>query len=217
MSKPTILTVDDDPQVSAAITRDLANQYGADYRVIRASSGPEALGVLSTLTLRDDPVALIAADQRMPEMTGIEMLQQAQASAPGAKMLLLTAYADTDVAIRAINDIGLDYYLLKPRDPPEERLYPIIDDLLDDWRKAHPDHTSEVRVIGHRWSDRSHEIKMFLARNHVPYRWYDVENDAEAERLRSLSDAATPDLPLVLVPDGETLRSPSTLNPSDAA
>ena len=189
MSKPTILTVDDDPQVAAAITRDLANQYGADYRIVRASSGPEALSVLTTLNLRDDPVALIAADQRMPEMTGIEMLRQAQASAPGAKLLLLTAYADTDVAINAINDIGLDYYLLKPWDPPEERLYPIIDDLLDDWRKANPDHSSDVRVIGHRWSDRSHEIKMFLARNHVPYRWYDVERDAEGERLRLLAQA----------------------------
>jgi len=211
MSRPTILTVDDDPQVAAAITRDLANQYGADYRIVRASSGPEALSVLTTLNLRDDPVALIAADQRMPEMTGIEMLRQAQASAPGAKLLLLTAYADTDVAINAINDIGLDYYLLKPWDPPEERLYPIIDDLLDDWRKANPDHSSDVRVIGHRWSDRSHEIKMFLARNHVPYRWYDVARDAEGERLRQFAQAATDDLPLVLIPDGETLRSPSTL------
>ena len=123
-------------------------------------------------------------------MTGIEMLEQAREYAPGAKMLLLTAYADTDVAIKAINDIGLDYYLLKPWDPPEQRLYPIIDDLLDDWRKGHPDHTSDVRVIGHRWSDRTHEIKMFLARNHVPYRWYDVAGDVEAERLRSLANAA---------------------------
>ena len=211
MSKPTILTVDDDPQVSAAITRDLANQYGADYRVIGASSGPEALGVLSTLALRDDPVALIAADQRMPQMTGIEMLDQARVHAPGAKTLPLTAYADTDVAIKAINDIELDYYLLKPWDPPEERLYPIIDDLLGDWIRDHPDHTSDVRVIGHQWSDRSHKIKMFLARNHVPYRWYDVERDAEGERLRGLADASPADLPLVLVPDGETLRSPSTL------
>ena len=136
-------------------------------------------------------MALIAADQRMPEMTGIEMLKQARAYAPGAKLLLLTAYADTDVAINAINDIGLDYYLLKPWDPPEERLYPIIDDLLDDWRKANPDHTSDVRVIGHRWSDRSHEIKMFLARNHVPYRWYDVERDAEGERLRDARASGT--------------------------
>ena len=211
MSKPTILTVDDDPQVAAAITRDLASHYGADYRIVRASSGPEALRVLTTLSLRDDPVALIAADQRMPEMTGIEMLRQARTYAPSAKLLLLTAYADTDVAINAINDIGLDYYLLKPWDPPEERLYPIIDDLLDDWRKANPDHSSDVRVIGHRWSDRSYEIKMFLARNHVPYRWYDVERDAEGERLRQLAHAATDDLPLVLIPDGETLRSPLTL------
>jgi thioredoxin reductase (NADPH) len=212
MSRPTILTVDDDPQVSAAISRDLAGQYGADYRIVRASSGPEALGVLTKLNLRDEPVALIAADQRMPEMTGIEMLKHAQAYAPTAKLLLLTAYADTDVAINAINDIGLDYYLLKPWDPPEERLYPIIDDLLDDWHKANPDHTSDVRVIGHRWSDRSHEIKMFLARNHVPYRWYDIERDPEGERLCLVAHAATADLPLVLVPDGDTLRAPSTLD-----
>ena len=211
MSRPTILTVDDDPQVSAAISRDLTTQYGADYRIIRTASGREALDVLTKLALRDEALALIAADQRMPEMTGIEMLQQARAHAPGAKMLLLTAYADTDVAIKAINDIGLDYYLLKPWDPPEERLYPIIDDLLDDWHKANPDHTSDVRVIGHRWSDRTHEIKMFLARNYVPYRWYDVAGDVEAERLRTLANAAPDDLPLVLVPDGETLRSPSTL------
>src|SRR6188472_829147 len=216
MSRPTILTVDDDPQVSAAITRDLAGQYGAEYRIVRASSGPEALTALSTLNLRDEPVALIAADQRMPQMTGIEMLKQSRAYAPGAKMLLLTAYADTDVAIKAINDIGLDYYLLKPWDPPEERLYPVIDDLLDDWRKANPDHTSNVRVVGHRWSDRSHEIKMFLTRNHVPYRWYDVERDAEGSRLVQLADARPADLPLVLVPDGETLRSPSTLQVAGA-
>jgi thioredoxin reductase (NADPH) len=212
MSKPTILTVDDDPLVSAAITRDLVSEYGADYRIVQASSGPEALGVLSKLTLRDEPVALIAADQRMPEMTGIEMLKHAQEYTPNAKLLLLTAYADTDVAIQAINDIGLDYYLLKPWDPPDERLYPIMDDLLDDWRKANPDHTSDVRVIGHRWSDRSHEVKMFLARNHVPYRWYDVERDAEGERLRELAKGEQTDLPLVLIPDGETLRSPSTLS-----
>ena len=211
MSKPTILTVDDDPQVSAAITRDLASRYGAEYRVVRATSGPEALAVLTRLALRDEPVALIAADQRMPRMTGIELLSQARAHTPGAKFLLLTAYADTDVAIRAINDIGLDHYLLKPWDPPEERLYPVVDDLLDDWRQTHRDHTADVRVVGHRWSDRSHDLKMFLARNHVPYRWFDVERDAEARRLRDLAQADAADLPLVLVPDGDTLRAPSTL------
>ena len=211
MTRPTILTVDDDPLVSEAIARDLTSRYGADYRVVRATSGPEALGVLTTLALRDEPVALIAADQRMPRMTGIEMLEQARAHAPGAKLLLLTAYADTEVAIKAINDIGLDYYLLKPWDPPEERLYPVVDDLLGDWRQANPEHTAEVRVVGHRWSDRGHDLKLFLARNHVPYRWYDVERDPEARRLRDLARAAPADLPLVLVPDGDTLRSPSTL------
>jgi len=130
MSKPSILTVDDNPLVAAAISRDLSNRYGADYSVVRATSGAEALVVLTRLALRDQPVALIAADQRMPQMTGIELLSQARAHAPGAKLLLLTAYADTDVAIRAINDIGLDYYLLKPWDPPDERLYPVVDDLL---------------------------------------------------------------------------------------
>ena len=211
MSKPTILAVDDDPDVSAAITRDLRGRYATDYRIVRATSGPEALEVLAKLALRGQPVALIVADQRMPQMTGIEMLEQARTHAPGAKYLLLTAYADTDVAIKAINDIGLDYYLLKPWDPPDERLFPVIDDLLGDWRQANPDHTSEVRVVGHRWSDRSHDIKMFLAGNYVPYRWYDVDRDAEARRLRDLARATPADLPLVLVPDGDMLRSPSTL------
>ena len=187
MTKPTILTVDDDPLVSAAITRDLASRYGADYRVVGVTSGPEALDVLARLALRDEPLALIVADQRMPRMTGIELLERARTHAPGAKFLLLTAYADTDVAIKAINDIGLDYYLLKPWDPPEERLYPVVDDLLGDWRQANPEHTSDVRVVGHRWSDRSHDVKLFLARNHVPYRWYDVERDAEGRRLRDLA------------------------------
>jgi thioredoxin reductase (NADPH) len=211
MSKPAILTVDDDPQVSAAIGRDLRARYGADYRVVAATSGEEALSLLTRLALRQQPVALIAADQRMPGMTGIEMLDRAREHAPDAKALLLTAYADTDVAIKAINDIGLDYYLLKPWDPPEERLYPVIDDLLGDWHQAHPDHTSDLRLVGHRWSDRSHALKTFLASNHVPYRWYDVELDAEAQRLAGLAAATPEDLPLVLVPDGETLRAPTTL------
>src|ERR671911_8688 len=211
MSKPAILTVDDDPVVAAAITRDLVGRYGADYRVVGATSGAEALVVLTRLALRDEPVALIAADQRMPEMTGIELLDRARTHAPGAKFLLLTAYADTDVAIKAINDIGLDYYLLKPWDPPEERLYPVIDDLLGDWRQANRDHTAAVRVVGHRWSEHGHDIKMFLARNYVPYRWYDIERDAEAQRLLDLAQAAPADLPLVLVPEGDALRSPSAL------
>ncbi|CAN5703542.1 hypothetical protein BH24ACT26_BH24ACT26_08110 [soil metagenome] len=125
---------------------------------------------------------------------------------------MLTAYADTDVAIKAINDIGLDYYLLKPWDPPAERLYPVIDELLGDWQQAHPQDTGDVRVVGHRWSERSHEIKTFLARNYVPYRWLDIDRDDEAQRLQEAAHAQVDDLPLVLVPDGEILRSPSTLD-----
>jgi thioredoxin reductase (NADPH) len=210
MSKPAILTVDDDPAVSAAISRDLRNRYGSDYLVVQATSGTEGLDVLTRLALRDQAVALIVTDQRMPDMTGIEMLDRARPHAQGAKNLLLTAYADTDVAIKAINDIGLDYYLLKPWDPPEERLYPVVDDLLGDWRQANHDHASELRVIGHRWSDRAHDIKTFLARNHVPYRWYDIERDAEARRLSSLANVEASDLPLVLLADREPLTSPST-------
>src|SRR4051794_36638085 len=216
MSKPTILTVDDDPLVAAAITRDLADRYGEQYRVISATSGKEALAVLVKIALRSDAVALIAADQRMPGMTGIELLEQSRTAAPTAKLLLLTAYADTDVAIRAINDIGLDYYLLKPWDPPEERLYPVFDDLLGDWRQANPDHSSDVQIVGDRWSNRSHEIKMFLARNYVPYRWYDIERDADGRRLRDLAQAASTDLPLVLVPGAGTLRAPSLLEVAGA-
>jgi thioredoxin reductase (NADPH) len=216
MSKPTILTVDDDAQVSAAIARDLSRRYGGEYRVVRATSGEQALSVLTRLALRNQPVALIAADQRMPQMTGIELMARSRTHAPGAKLLLLTAYADTDVAITAINEIGLDYYLMKPWDPPEERLYPVVDDLIGDWRRANPEQTTEVRLVGHRWSERSHDLKTFLARNHVPYRWYDVETDDEGRRLSALAGAAPADLPLVLVPDGDTLRAPSTLDVAGA-
>jgi thioredoxin reductase (NADPH) len=211
MAKPTILTVDDDPEVLQAITRDLRTEYGAAYRVVPAGSGTEALAVLAELALRSRAVALIATDQRMPDMTGIELLEQGRVHAPDAKLLLLTAYADTDVAITAINDIGLDYYLLKPWDPPAERLFPVVDDLLGDWQRSHPEDTGDLRVVGHRWSERSHDIKTFLTRNHVPYRWLDVDRDDEAVRLQTLADAQIDDLPLVLVPDGEVLRSPSTL------
>lgn len=215
-ARPTILSVDDDREVSAAIARDLRRQYGAEFRIVRTTSGEEALTVLRRLELREEPVALIASDQRMPHMTGIELLAQAREHAPDAKMLLLTAYADTDVAIQAINEIGLDHYLLKPWDPPEDRLFPVIDDLLDDWRRQHPGHTNEIRVVGHRWSDRSHDLKEFLARNHVPYRWYDVERDPEAQRLVDLADTDPLGLPLVLIPDRDPLLSPSTLELADA-
>ena len=212
MTRATILTVDDDPGVLRAITRDLRARYGADYRIVSASSGDQALGVLAELALRLRPVALIATDQRMPHMTGTEMLEQARQHAPDAKLLLLTAYADTDVAIKAINDIGLDYYLVKPWDPPAERLYPVVDDLLSDWQQAHPRETGDVRVVGHRWSERSHEIKTFLTRNYVPYQWLDVDQDEEGRRLQELAGAGLEELPLVFVPDREALRAPSTLD-----
>jgi len=214
MARPTILTVDDDPMVSQAITRDLRERYGSTHRIVRASSGAEALEVLKELSLRDRPVAMVVTDQRMPEMTGIEMLARAREYVPEAKFLLLTAYADTDVAIKAINDIGLDYYLLKPWDPPAEHLYPVTDDLLGDWQAAHPSATLDVRVVGHRWSDRSHELKTFLARNHVPYGWLDVDRDREGRRLVDLAGAEPADLPLVLVPDG-VLRAPTTRELAD--
>jgi thioredoxin reductase (NADPH) len=216
MQKPTILCVDDDPEVLASIGRDLRSQYGRDYRIMKASSGAQALQALGELALRARPVALIASDQRMPEMSGTDMLVQARELAPDAKMLLLTAYADTDAAIQAINDVGLDYYLRKPWDPPEDRLYPVVDDLLGDWRQAHPDDSGQLRVVGHRWSSRSHEVKTFLTRNHVPYQWLEVDRDEEAARLVELADAGLDELPLVLVPDVEPLRAPSNLALADA-
>jgi thioredoxin reductase (NADPH) len=212
VGRPVILTVDDDPHVSEAVARDLRSRYGGEHRVVRATSGPEALEVARRLVLRDTPLALVLADQRMPGMTGIELLGQVRGVVAEAKLLLLTAYADTEVAIAAINEIGLDHYLLKPWDPPEERLYPVLDDLLSDWHAEHPDHSADVRVVGHRWSERGHEVKSFLANNHVPYTSFDVERDPEGARLLELSGAAASDLPLVLVPDGETLRSPAIVD-----
>lgn len=209
--KPAILTVDDDPGVSAAISRDLRSRYGRDYRIVRATSGAEALDLLDRLTLRNQPVALIVTDQRMPAMTGIELLAQARERGGTAKFLLLTAYADTGVAIAAINDIGLDYYLLKPWDPPEDRLYPVIDDLLSDWRSENPESTVVVRIVGHRWSEHVHELRQFLTRNHVPYKWLDVEADPEGQRLMDAAGVDRAALPLVLLPDSDPLLSPHPL------
>ena len=216
MSKPTILAVDDDPNVSQAVVRDLRAQYGATHRIVKANSGAAALGLLTDLMLRDRSVALVVSDERMPGMSGIELLAKVREQSPDTKLLLLTAYADTDVAIRAINEIALDYYAFKPWDPPEERLYPVVDDLLRAWDADHPPETSEVRVVGHRWSDRTNEVKTFLTRNHVPYRWLDVEHDAEAARLLELAGASLQELPLVLVPDGESLLSPTSVQLADA-
>ncbi len=211
MAKPTILTVDDDPAVSQAITRDLRARYGQDHRIVRTTSGAEALTVLEELAHRDHPVALIVSDHRMPEMTGIELLGRSRQWAPDAKLVLLTAYADTEVAIRAINDIGLDHYLLKPWAPPEDRLYPVIDDLLEDWHRANRGRFEGVRVVGHRFSQAAHDTKNFLARNHVPYQWFDLERDPEAARVQERVGPIADGGVLVLLPDGATMRSPSLL------
>lgn len=216
MSRAIILTVDDDPAVSHAVTRDLRERYAGDYQIVRSQSGPEALGVLAELAKRDQPVALIVSDHRMPEMTGIEFLRASREAAPDAKTVLLTAYADTEAAITAINDIGLDHYLMKPWAPPEERLYPVLDDLLADWARAHAARFAGVRVVGHRWSQESHEARLFLARNHVPYQWIELDRDPEAVRLLTRLDAGAEALPVIVLPDGTTLRQPTLLRLADA-
>jgi thioredoxin reductase (NADPH) len=209
MEKPVILAVDDEPSVLAAVARDLRRHYGADYDVQRAGSGAEALDLVSELKLSSRTVALFLADQRMPEMTGVEFLARAMEHFPEAKRVLLTAYADTDAAIRAINEVKLDHYLMKPWHPPEELLYPVLDDLLDDWRAGYQPVFEGVRIIGHRWSADGHRVREFLARNLIPYRWLDIETDPEAENLRELAGAAAEPLPLVLLPDGTALSRPT--------
>ncbi|HUS41254.1 MAG TPA: FAD-dependent oxidoreductase [Ilumatobacteraceae bacterium] len=209
MAKPIILTVDDDASVSQAITRDLRTRYADRYRIVRATSGADALESLEELARRDLDVALIVSDHRMPGMTGIELLERSQPITPGAKRVLLTAYADTDVAIKAINEIGLDHYLLKPWSPPDERLYPVLDDLLAEWERANEHRFEGVRVVGNRWSERSYDTRMFLARNHVHYQWLELERDPDAERLRLLFGATADELPLVLLPDGTVVRGAS--------
>jgi thioredoxin reductase (NADPH) len=210
MAKPVILTVDDDPEVLRAIERDLRRNYADRYRVLRADSGQAALDTLRQLKTRNDTVALLLADQRMPQMDGVGFLAQAMALFPDAKRALLTAYADTDAAIRAINDVQIHHYLLKPWDPPEEQLYPVIDDLLDDWSSTYRPAFEGIRVLGNRWSPRSYEIRDFLARSQVPYQWLDIETaDAETHRLaESLGDDAA-HLPVVLFPDGTRAASPT--------
>ncbi len=208
MPKPVLFAVDDDPDVLRAVERDLRHEYGKDYRIVRASSGAEALDALRTLDLRGEAVALFLVDQRMPEMTGVEFLAAAAPLFPLAKRVLLTGYADTDAAVSAINRAKLDYYLLKPWDPPEQQLYPVLEDLLADWRAAYRPAFEGVRVIGHRYSPTGHTIRDFLARNHVPYQWLDLERDAEAARLLAATNLVAPTLPLVILPDGSVAENP---------
>jgi thioredoxin reductase (NADPH) len=210
MAKPIILTVDDDPEVLQAIARDVRHGYGDRFRVIRAESGPRALDVLRQVKLADDAVALMLVDQRMPELAGVDLLAKARPLFPDAKRVLLTAYADTDAAISAINEIQLDYYLIKPWDPPEQRLYPVLDDLLDDWGADYHPTFDGIRVIGHRWSPESHAARDFLARNQVPFQWLDLATDAKAAELLALVGVEERDCPVLLFPDGSMLQQPTS-------
>src|SRR5713101_252701 len=206
--RTAILTVDDDPGVSRAVARDLRRRYAESQRIVRAESAAAALDALRQMKLRGDQVAVILADYRMPEMSGIEFLERAMDLYPAARRVLLTAYADTNAAIDAINVVDLDHYLLKPWDPPEEKLYPVVDAMLDAWRESDHRPVPETKVIGHRWSARSSEVREFLARNQVPYRWY-LADEPEGERLLAAAGADGLALPLVITPDGEALVRPS--------
>ncbi len=205
--RPAILTVDDDPQVLDAVADDLRRRYAGDYRIVRAESGPTALDALRELARRGAPVALLLVDQRMPAMTGVELLAESLALHPGAKRVLLTAYADTEAAIAAINEVDLDHYVLKPWHPPEERLYPVLDDLLADWQSHRPAATGGIRVIGARWEPASHGVRRFLARHQVPFEWLDVER-GEGRRLARAAPGGG--LPLVVLEDGSVLAAPGT-------
>jgi len=206
--RTAIITVDDDPGVSRAVARDLRRRYADRHRIVRAESAAAALDALRQMKLRGELVALILADYRMPEMNGIEFLEQAMDIYPGARRVLLTAYADTNAAIEAINVVDLDHYLLKPWDPPEEKLYPVVDALLDAWLTSDHRPVPETKVVGHRWSARSSEVREFLARNQVPYRWYQAD-EPEGQRLLAAAGADGRALPVVITPDGEPMVEPS--------
>ncbi len=208
MTKPILLSVDDDADVLRAIERDLRSQYGAQYRVMGSDSPTAALDLLKELKVRNDSVALLLVDQRMPRMDGVEFLREATDIFPAAKRALLTAYADTNAAISAINEAAINYFFLKPWDPPAEHLYPQLDDLLDDWQASYRPPFQGIRVLGTRWSPRSYELRDFLARNHVPYQWIDVElsaNDPETKQLLEALGPEAANLPVVLFPDGTKL------------
>lgn len=207
-AKPVVLAVDDEPAVLGAVERDLRRRY-REYRVMGAGGGAEALEALRRLKQRGVPVALLLADQRMPQMTGTEFLAQAMGLYPDARKVLLTAYADTEAAITSINRIGLDYYLMKPWDPPEQHLYPVLDDLLEEWAQSVSLPYEGIRVVGTLWSASSHQVRDFLARNRVPYHWLDLEHDPEALRLLSTLGGPSPRLPVVWFPDGSSLEAPA--------
>ena len=208
MAKPILLSVDDDSDVLRAIERDLRSEYGAEYRVMGSDSPEKALSLLKQLKVRNDNVALLLADQRMPHMDGVTFLQAATHIYPEAKRALLTAYADTNAAVDAINKAGINYFFLKPWDPPVDHLYPQLNDLLDDWQASYRPSFEGIRVLGTRWSPRAYDLRDFLARNRVPYLWIDVEVSANDPETKNLLDALGTDgakLPVVLFPDGTKL------------
>ncbi len=209
--RPAIVVVDDEPAVLAAVARDLRRGFGERYRIVRAGSGAEALEAVRASRTRGDQVALLVADQRMPSMSGTEYLVEARKLAPEAKRVLLTAYADTEAAIAAINEVALDYYLLKPWDPPEEQLFPVVEDLLTTWESGAALEAGGVRIVGHRFSRASHDLRDFLARNRVPARWLDVERDGEARELLTVAGVEDSRLPVALLEDGSVLERPSVL------
>lgn len=210
MAKPVILAVDDEPTVLNAVARDLRKEYGADYAIMRADSGIAALEAVRELSRRDQSVALFVVDQRMPGMTGVEFLREAIVLYPDARRILLTAYADTDAAIRAINEVRLDHYLMKPWDPPDQHLYPVLTDLLDSWRANVQPRFDGVRLIAHRWSTDGHHARDFLARNLIPYQWLDAEENPEAARLLALIEPGDAALPILVFPDGSHLSRPTS-------
>jgi thioredoxin reductase (NADPH) len=209
--RPAILAVDDEPAVLAAVARDLRKGFGQRFRVLRSASGDEALGVLRELRTRGDQVAMLIADQRMPGMPGTQYLMEARKIVPDAKRVLLTAYADTEAAIAAINEVALDYYLLKPWDPPEEQLFPVVEDLLTTWEAGAALESGGVRLVGHRFSRETHDLRDFLIRNRVPVRWLDVERDAEARELLEVTGVAADRLPVAFMEDGAVLERPTIL------
>src|SRR5215470_233555 len=212
MVKPAILTVDDDPEVLRAIQRDLGQRYADRYRIVRADSGKSALEALTELQKRNEAVALLLVDQRMHHMTGVAFLSEAIKLYPDAKRALLTAYADTDAAIRAINDARIHHYLLKPWDPPDQNLYPVLDDLLEDWQAAYRPAFDGLRILSDRWSPKSYALREFLARHQVPFRWLDVERADRDPEVQKAVASIGPDvrpLPLVLFSDGACLSDPT--------
>src|SRR6185437_16940617 len=211
MPKPILLAIDDDTSVLEAVVQDLRRHYGQDYRILRAASGQAALDICRQLIERKETVALFLSDQRMPGMTGVDFLQQAMPMFPEAKRVLLTAYADTEAAIRAINSAKIHYYLNKPWDPPEEKLYPVLDDLLESWQEGHRPGFDGLRVIGNKWSAQDHAVREFLSRNRIPYQWLTPEQDPSTITLLEEKHIPVTKLPVVLFSDGEALAQPTKM------